>query len=158
MQFRPLAAVAVAVALATASVAQTPSPSSPPASPMPMQPGQHMQQPMPMQPGQHMQGGPPAGAGPHAQHGQPARADTPATREYKAANAKMHKDMAIRFTGDADKDFAAGMIPHHQGAIDMAKTAIKHGKDPEVRKLAEEIVAAQEKEIARLKAILAQLK
>jgi uncharacterized protein (DUF305 family) len=93
----------------------------------------------------------------HQQHGAPAAADSPATREYKAADAKMHKDMAIRYRNDADKDFAAGMIPHHQGAIDMAKVALKYGKDPEVRKLAEEIVAAQEKEIAQLRAILARL-
>lgn len=94
---------------------------------------------------------------PHAGHGAPARAtDSPSTRAYKAANDRMHRDMNIAFTGDADRDFAAGMIPHHQGAIDMAKTVLQHGKDPELRKLAEEIVAAQEKEIAQLRAWLAR--
>lgn len=95
----------------------------------------------------------------HRQHGTPATAgDSAATRAYKAANAKMHKDMDIAFSGNPDRDFAAGMIPHHQGAIDMAKTVLQHGKDAEVRKLAEDIIAAQEKEIAQLRAILARLK
>ena len=59
----------------------------------------------------------------------------------------MHKGMDIIFTGNSDVDFVRGMIPHHQGAIDMAKTVLAFGKDPEVRKLAEEIVKAQESEI-----------
>jgi uncharacterized protein (DUF305 family) len=68
----------------------------------------------------------------------------------------MHKDMDIAYTGDADRDFVAGMIPHHQGAIDMARIVLAHGKDPEIRKLAAEIIAAQEKEIAWMKAWLAR--
>ena len=66
---------------------------------------------------------------------------------FAAVNEKMHRDMAITFSGNPDVDFARGMIPHHQGAIDMAKLVIAFGKDPEVRKLAEEIVKAQESEI-----------
>jgi uncharacterized protein (DUF305 family) len=66
---------------------------------------------------------------------------------FAAVNDKMHRDMAITFSGSPDVDFARGMIPHHQGAIDMAKIVIAFGSDPEVRKLAEEIVKAQESEI-----------
>ena len=62
----------------------------------------------------------------------------------------MHKDMAVPLTGDADKDFLAGMIPHHQGAIDMAEVVLKYGKDPKIKKLAREIIVAQKKEIAMM--------
>jgi uncharacterized protein (DUF305 family) len=66
----------------------------------------------------------------------------------------MHKDMAIQFSGNADVDFARGMIPHHQGAIDMAEIVLKHGSDASVKKLANEIIAAQRKEIAQMRAWL----
>jgi uncharacterized protein (DUF305 family) len=96
------------------------------------------------------------GNDPHAGHTMPAptaaAAASPSTAAYEAANNAMHKDMSIAFTGDADKDFLAGMIPHHQGAIDMAQVVLKYGKDPEVKKLAQGIIAAQKKEIAMMKA------
>ena len=60
----------------------------------------------------------------------------------------MHEGMAsVKPTGDADVDFVAGMIPHHQGAIDMAKVVLEKGKDPEIKKLAEGVIKAQEGEI-----------
>lgn len=108
--------------------------------------------------------GPQGGAGmPGMMHGQqqgmpsqghggdPRPGDPPSTAAFRAANDRMHRDMDIAFSGDADVDFIKGMIPHHQGAIDMAKIVLGFGKDPETRKLAEEIIAAQEKEIAMMR-------
>ncbi|MBW7910793.1 MAG: DUF305 domain-containing protein [Alphaproteobacteria bacterium] len=89
----------------------------------------------------------------HSQHQEQAAQDADAKAPadvYADAMEKMHHDMAIAPTGDADIDFARGMIPHHQGAIDMAKIVLEKGKDAEIRKLAEDIIAAQEKEIAFL--------
>nr|WP_280173591.1 DUF305 domain-containing protein [Rhizobium sp. RU33A] len=85
-----------------------------------------------------------------------AMGDSPSSKAFAEANAKMHKDMAVPLTGNADVDFVQGMIPHHQGAIDMAKIVLEYGKDPEIRKLAEEVIAAQEGEIAMMKAWLAK--
>lgn len=85
-----------------------------------------------------------------------AGAESPAAAAFLAANARMHEAMTVEMTGDADVDFLRGMIPHHQGAVEMAKIVLEHGRDPEVRKLAEAIIAAQEKEIAWMTGWLAQ--
>ncbi len=73
------------------------------------------------------------------------------SKAFAKANAAMHAGMDIEFSGNADVDFAKGMIAHHQGAIDMAKIELQYGKDAELRKLAEGIVAAQESEITFMK-------
>ncbi|APW45000.1 DUF305 domain-containing protein [Rhodoferax saidenbachensis] len=98
-------------------------------------------------------------ANPHAGHNMAAAGDASASSQaYEAANTKMHKDMSVALTGDADRDFLAGMIPHHQGAIDMAEVVLKYGKDPKVKKLARGIIAAQKKEIAMMQTWLAAKK
>jgi uncharacterized protein (DUF305 family) len=86
-----------------------------------------------------------------------APADTGGSSDaFKAANEKMMKGMDVPLTGDTDKDFVAGMIPHHAGAIDMARIELRDGKDPALKKLARDIVAAQKKEIAFMKQWQAQ--
>jgi uncharacterized protein (DUF305 family) len=74
---------------------------------------------------------------------------------HGAMEAMQHGMAGIPATGDPDVDFARMMIPHHQGAIEMARTQLAEGKDPELRRLAEEIIAAQEQEIAFLEQWLA---
>ena len=108
---------------------------------MPMQQGQ-----MPMQQGQMpmMQGMQPRGPG----------ATAPSSQAFAQAMDKMHRDMAIEYSGNADRDFVAGMIPHHQGAIDMAKIVQQYGDDPQTKAWADQIIAAQEGEIAEMQAWL----
>jgi uncharacterized protein (DUF305 family) len=81
---------------------------------------------------------------------------TPADKAFAASMKTMMTSMNVKPTGNPDKDFALMMIPHHQGAIDMAKVELQYGADPELRQLATDIVAAQEKEIAQMKAWLEQ--
>ena len=81
-------------------------------------------------------------------------ADTPATAEFKAAHGAMMRNMAVPYTGDPDADFRIQMIPHHQGAIDMAQVALRHAKDPWTRQLAEAVIVEQQREIAEMQAWL----
>lgn len=72
----------------------------------------------------------------------------------EAINTKMHSAMMVKPSGNADVDFVRGMIPHHQGAVEMAQWVLKNGKDHEVRALAQNIIKAQKGEIAWMNAWL----
>ncbi|MFM9862240.1 MAG: DUF305 domain-containing protein [Micropepsaceae bacterium] len=81
--------------------------------------------------------------------------DSTSTKAYKAAMMKTMEGMPMmKFTGDADLDFMSHMRSHHQGAVAMAQVVLANGKDSQVKKLAKEIVTAQEKEIAVIDAWL----
>lgn len=83
-------------------------------------------------------------------------ADDDAKRELLAIHHGMHAAMDVKLTGDADADFMRAMIPHHQGAIDMAYWVLKYGRNDETKKLAREIIKAQRGEIAWMRSWLAQ--
>ena len=78
--------------------------------------------------------------------------EQPFLSENDAAMNKMMADMTVKPTGDVDRDFVAMMVAHHQGAIDMARVELPYAKDPQLRKLARTIIAAQMKEIAFMQA------
>jgi uncharacterized protein (DUF305 family) len=69
----------------------------------------------------------------------------------------MHRDMSIVPSGDPDRDFAAMMIPHHQGAVDMAKVELQFGRNPVLRRLAQGIIVEQLQEIEVMQRELRQL-
>ncbi len=75
---------------------------------------------------------------------------SPAEIAYEEANAKMHEGMGV-IDPDPDIAFMQGMIPHHQGAVDMAEIVLKYGKDAETRELAQQIINSQNKEIAQMR-------
>jgi hypothetical protein len=81
---------------------------------------------------------------------QPKGDTSPSSQAFHGVSMKMHHAMDTSYTGNADVDFVKGMIPHHAGAVDMAKTVLAFGKDPEVKKLAESVIKAQETEIAQM--------
>lgn len=84
------------------------------------------------------------------------REEAPFLTENAAAMDKMMADMAVKPTGDIDADFTAMMIPHHQGAIDMAVAYLRYGRNPQLRRLAQEIVVEQQQEIAAMRLALSQ--
>lgn len=92
--------------------------------------------------------GPALAQGAHEMASGPTAGSAPSTKAYRDAMTKMHREMDIPYTDNPDRDFVAGMIPHHQGAIDMAQVELQYGKDTALRRLAREIIAAQQKEIA----------
>jgi uncharacterized protein (DUF305 family) len=80
----------------------------------------------------------------------PSPNDPASTKDFKAADMKMMHNMSVPYTGNPDVDFRTHMIPHHQGAVEMAKVALKHAKDPETKRMAQKIIDDQEKEIAEM--------
>jgi hypothetical protein len=77
--------------------------------------------------------------------------EAPFLKENDAAMTKMMNDMAIKPTGHIDRDFVAMMSPHHQGAIDMAISELRYGKNEKLRRIAQEIIVDQMQEIAAMK-------
>ena len=78
---------------------------------------------------------------------------SPADKAFMQSMMTMSHDMdAVKPTGNPDQDFVAMMLPHHEGAVAMAKVQLQYGKDPVLRTMAADIVASQDKEIAEMKA------
>jgi hypothetical protein len=82
--------------------------------------------------------------------------EQPFLSENDAAMNNMMADMTIKPTGDVDRDFVAMMVPHHQGAIDMAKAELKYGHNEQLRRLAQEIVVTQQQEISAMRLALGE--
>lgn len=76
--------------------------------------------------------------------------------ENEAAMARMMAAMHVTPTGDIDRDFATMMIPHHQGAVEMAVAELRYGSDPVLRRLAQEIIIEQQQEIRVMQRALAE--
>ena len=83
--------------------------------------------------------------------GSSATAEAPFLAENNAAMTKMMNGMAAQPTGDVDADFVAMMVPHHQGAIDMAVAVLRYGHNAQIRRLAQEIIITQQEEIATMR-------
>lgn len=82
--------------------------------------------------------------------------EAPFLAENAAAMTKMMDAMHIKPSGDVDKDFVAMMVPHHQGAIDMARAQLRYGRNEQLRRIAQEIIVTQQQEIAAMRLALGQ--
>jgi hypothetical protein len=81
----------------------------------------------------------------------PAGSEAPFLTENNAAMNKMMRGMTVAPSGDVDRDFVATMVPHHQGAIDMALAELRHGKNRTLKRIAQEIIVTQQQEIAAMR-------
>lgn len=102
-----------------------------------------------------MQGGMMGRQADSMQMGAPRGDQGVASLAMNAVNERMHREMAMEYTGNVDADFAKNMIAHHQGAIDMARIVVAFGKDPKIHELAQNVIKAQEDEITMMKSWLA---
>jgi uncharacterized protein (DUF305 family) len=82
--------------------------------------------------------------------------EAPFLAKNDAAMNKMMAAMAVKPTGDVDHDFVEMMVPHHQGAIDMAQAVLRHGHNEQIRRLAQEIIVTQQQEIAAMRLALGE--
>ena len=78
------------------------------------------------------------------------------TTEYRAVNSQMHGALDVPFSGNVDLDFMRAMIPHHEEAIAMPEVELKYGRDPEIRRLAGEVIKTQRQEFAEMRSWLAK--
>jgi hypothetical protein len=86
----------------------------------------------------------------------PPTSETSFLTENQAAMGKMMAGMDAKPTGDVDADFVAMMVPHHQGAIDMAQAELRYGRNEQLRRMAQEIIVEQQQEIAAMRLALGQ--
>jgi uncharacterized protein (DUF305 family) len=77
--------------------------------------------------------------------------EAPFLAENETAMTKMMAAMEIKPSGDVDRDFVAMMVPHHQGAIDMAQAELRYGRNEQLRRIAQEIIVTQQQEIAGMR-------
>jgi uncharacterized protein (DUF305 family) len=95
-----------------------------------------------------------SGASPSSASANKTTSETPFLKANDAAMTKMIDDMAVKPTGDVDRDFVAMMVPHHQGAIDMSEAELSYGHNQQLLRIAQEIVAEEFQEIAAMRAAL----
>ena len=101
-------------------------------------------------------GAPIAWAGPQDGEAQMTASEKPFLAENDAAMNKMMSNMTVQPSGDVDHDFVAMMVPHHQGAVDMAQAELRYGRNEQLRRIAQEIIVDQLQEIAAMRLALGQ--